>query len=192
MKKILTLAVLVLSLLSLDATNLDTKEMKMQFSLSDVDGYAQFGVSAIEPKVESGSLVIDDISSSTLEGEEKDDELIEKVNLYPYWNMILSEDVDIEISATAFSGKDIENTKNFDWTGVIDFPENIDDEDAKVIIIGKDNGAVDYSSKILYSHISADGLKGVGYARMKITTENIAYYPAGDYQAELTMKLVRK
>lgn len=191
MKKVFTLVIIVVSLVSLGAENLDTKEMKMQFSLSDVDGFVEFGVSAIEPKVERGSLVIDDISSSVLEGEEKDNELIEKVNLYPYWNMILPEDVDIEISATAFSGKDVEDQKKFDWTGVIDYPDN-NDEDGKVIIIGKDNGAVDYSAKVLYSHNASDGLKGVGYARMKITTENIAYYPAGDYQAELIMKLIKK
>ena len=126
-----------------------------------------------------------------LQKEEGTGELIESTVLYPYWILILSEDVDLKVSGDAFARKERIDGLKFDWSGDLSSSSNDKRIASQSIVIGLDNGVADYSDKIIYSHRAANGLKSISYVPMNIRTQDISGYPSGQYEAEIVMKLIR-
>lgn len=151
----------------------------------------EFGISESEPYFKDGSLVCDDIGEIHLVKEERGGELIESTVLYPYWILVLSEDVDIEISGDSFKRKSGNTLLSFDWRGELRSSSNDKDIASDDVVIGLDGSSADYGERVVYSHRASSGLKSMSYVPMTIRTQNIASYPAGAYEAEIIMKLIK-
>ncbi len=192
MERVILFLTLTIFISSLSATAISSEKMTMHLDLNDIDGHSEFGISKTEPSVSSGSLSIDDIEEIYLEKEENRGDLKAEIVLYPYWNLVLSDDVDIEISGEPFRKRDNASKYSFDWKGTTSFSSNDKDIDSDTVIIGSDNDFADYSTKTIYSHRASCGMKSIGYAVLVLKTQNIAEYPAGKYESELIMKLTNK
>ena len=178
-------------ILSVFATEFSSESMTMHFDLASIDGSADFGISRTEPYSKDGELVFDDIGEIYLDKEERGGELIESTVLYPYWILVLSEDVDIEISGDSFKRKSGNTLLSFDWRGELRSSSNDKDIASDDVVIGLDGSSADYGEKVVYSHRASSGLKSTSYVPMTIRTQNIASYPAGAYEAEIIMKLIK-
>lgn len=193
MKRIaISVLIAVLIFIPLYASQIaDSRNLVLSMDLRGTESHIEFGISSSEPYSKDGLLSFDDIEEIYLKKEDVAGELIESTVLYPYWILILSDDVDIEVSGGAFVRKGRADGLKFDWSGDLKSSSNDKHIASQSIVIGLDNGVADYSDKIIYSHRAASGIKSMSYVPMNIRTQDISGYPAGQYEAELIMKLIK-
>ena len=187
----ISLILILLIIIPISAVELGSESLVLHMDFNSMDSHMEFGISESEPYFKDGSLVCDDIGEIHLDKEERGGELIESTVLYPYWILVLSEDVDIEISGDSFKRKSGNTLLSFDWRGELRSSSNDKDIASDDVVIGLDGSSADYGERVVYSHRASSGLKSMSYVPMTIRTQNIASYPAGAYEAEIIMKLIK-